>query len=212
MTVADIPKLKQGSSVVLEPISWDLYERLVEELGESHIFLTYDEGRLEIMAPLPIHDRVKKAVSRVIEMYSLEVDIPVEGFGSTTFKRRDLRKGLEPDECYYVANIAAVEGRTEFDFTIDPPPDLAIEVDWRSRSIDRQSIYAALGVPEIWRYDGTKFTYLKRSKQGKYVHTEKSLAFPNLPVSDLNRFVEMAMAGRQHETMKALQKWVRSQR
>ena len=102
--------------VVLDGISWGLYQQLLSEIGEGHLRLTYDDGRLEIMSPLPVHEPVKKILARLIEAYGEEMDVVVEGFGSTTFDREDLRKGLEPDECYYVQNAAKVIGKQTFDW------------------------------------------------------------------------------------------------
>jgi Uma2 family endonuclease len=207
MTVAQMPLA--GRSILLEGISWRLYEQLLEELDGSHLKITYDRGRLEIMAPLPIHESIKKIAARVIEMYAAEAGIPIYGLGSTTFRREDLEKGLEPDECFYVANAPAVEGKETLDLTVDPPPDLVLEIDNQSRSINKQTIYASLGVPEIWRHDGKQFTYLRLDKHGKYVPASRSLAFPDFTAADFNRFVEIGRKKRQHDAVKAVQQWVR---
>ena len=131
--------------VILDDVSWDLYERMLEEIGDGHVRLTYDEGRLQIMSPGPTHERVKKVIARLIEAYSDEVGIAAEGFGSTTFRRKDLKKGLEPDECYYIQNHDAMLAKDELDLTIDPPPDLAVEIDISPPGVARQPIYGAAG-------------------------------------------------------------------
>ncbi|MDP9173793.1 MAG: Uma2 family endonuclease [Planctomycetota bacterium] len=208
MTATALPQA--APHILLKGISWGTYQRLLEELDSSNLRLTYDRGRLEIMAPLPIHESIKKIAARIIETYALEADIAIYPLGSTTFRREDLEKGLEPDECYYIANAAAVEGKDTLDLTIDPPPDLALEIDNKQRSIKREPIYAALGVPEIWRHDGSKFAYLRRDMNGVYTPLEKSLAFPNFPAADFNRFLNLARRGPQHDALKALRDWVRS--
>jgi Uma2 family endonuclease len=197
-------------------VNWALYQSLLAAAGESHLRMTYDSGRLEIMSPLPIHEQVKKVIARLIECYSELVGISAEGFGSTTFDREDLQKGVEPDECYYVQRASMVIGKKSFDWEIDPPPDLAIEVDISRPDIARQPIYAALGVPEIWRYDGKAFTYLLRqpsrgAADAQYVLSERSAAFPDLPPAKLNEFVQIGLDQSQTAAIAAMKAWHRDQ-
>lgn len=179
--------------VVLEGISWGAYQTLLAEVGDGHTRLTYDSGRLEIMSPLPIHEQVKKIIARLIEAYADGVGLPVEGLGSTTFQREDLEKGLEPDECYYIQHALETIGKERFDLTIDPPPDLVIEIDIHPPDIARQPIYAALGVPEVWRYDGREVVSLHRSEAGRYKPAEASRAFPNFPMKWVNELLEIGI-------------------
>src|SRR5690348_13613088 len=113
---------KAEKRVLIRGVSWELYEHMLREIGDSHVRLAYDEGRLEIMSPSGLHENVKKILGRLAEGYGEEVGIVIEGFGSMTLNREDLRKGVEPDECYYIANAAKMIGRDDFDLTIDPPP------------------------------------------------------------------------------------------
>jgi Uma2 family endonuclease len=140
----------------MEEISWDLYQRMLDEIGDGNTRLTFNNGRLEIISPSRFHERVKTVLGRLIETYGDAVEIVVERAGSTTFQRKDLLKGLEPHECYYVAHAEEIEDREELDLNIDPPPDLVIEIDLSHRGVARQPIYAAMSVPEIWKYDGSK--------------------------------------------------------
>lgn len=197
--------------VVIDGVSWRLYQQMLAEIGDGHTRLTYDQGRLEIMSPTPRHEAIKTILGRLVEAYADEMDIEMEGFGSTTFDREDLQKGLEPDECYYVQSAQVVKGRQEFDFSVDPPPDLAIEIDISPPDLARQPIYAALGVPEIWKYDGNEVCFLKRTKEGQYVAADRSLAFPKLPASDLNRFLQIALAEGQTAAVRALRGSCRGQ-
>jgi Uma2 family endonuclease len=202
--------------VTLDGVSWQFYQNMLDEVGESHVRLTFDRGRLEIMSPLPIHEQVKKVLARLIEAYADEMHLTIEGLGSTTFDREDLQKGLEPDECYYVANASAVIGKEEFDWTIDPPPDLAIEVDISRPDVARQPIYAALGVAEIWRYDGREVVSLHRvggdraSGEARYVAGGKSLAFPELAMGELNRLLQVGLAEGQTAAVRGLREWCRA--
>ncbi len=134
----------------MEGISWDTYQRMLADIGEGRTRLTYDEGTLEVMSPSPFHEKLKKLIGRLLEAYADAIEIELEGFGSMTRAREDLKKGLEPDECYYAQNAPAVMGRDDIDLTVDPPPDLAIEVEVSRSSVSRQPIDFALGVGEVW--------------------------------------------------------------
>jgi Uma2 family endonuclease len=193
--------------VVLEDVTWDLYQRMLAEIGDGHTRLTFDQGRLAITSPLPIHEQIKKALARLVEAYADATDIAVEGLGSTTFKREDLQKGLEPDECYYIAHAAQIMGKEEIDLAVDPPPDLAIEVDLSKPGIARQPIYAAMGVPEIWKYDGTRVIPLHLIHD-QYVPSDRSLAFPDLPMDPVDRTVRLALTQSQTAAMRSFREWL----
>ena len=195
-------------SVVLSGISWSLYQSMLAEIRNGAVRLTYDHGWLEIMTLSPLHEKVKKTLARLIEAYADSEAIDVEGFGSTTFNREELQRGLEPDECYYVAHAADVANKSRLDLAVDPPPDLAVEVDISPPDIAKQPIYAALGVPEVWRYDGQRVTPLHRTSD-RYIEAEKSIAFPNLPMDRLNEFLSIGMASGQSAAVRAMRKWLR---
>jgi len=199
--------------VTLQNASWELYQSMLREIGDGHIRLTYDQGRLEIMSPSGFHEDIKKALARLIEAYADAAGIDIQGLGSTTFDRDDLQKGLEPDECYYIANAARIIGKREIDATIDPPPDLAIEVDLSPPGVAKQPIYAALGVPEIWRYDGRRLICLHRTVENatgaRYMPAEKSLSFPLLAPADLGRFLELALTAGQSAAVRELRAWMK---
>ena len=199
-----------GERVSLTGVSWELYQHMLREVGNANVRLTYDEGRLEIMSPSGFHELVKKILGRLIEAYCDALGIPLEGFGSTTFDRETLRKGLEPDECYYIANAPKMIGRREFDWEIDPPPDLAIEVDISPPAVARQPIYAALGVPEIWRFDGEALTVHHLGLRGKYQQRKHSRAFPFLPMPAILRFLKEREAVDETTLLHSFQEWVQS--
>src|SRR4030095_5437936 len=135
-------------------IRWATYVALLEDFGEHRGRLTYDRGRLEIVSPTKKRGRLKKLLARLIETFTEEVGIKIQSVSSTTLNRGDLQRGVEADECYYVASEAAVRDKEEIDLTRDPPPDLVIEVEVSKRLLGRVPIYAAMGVPEAWRFDG----------------------------------------------------------
>ena len=123
--------LSQYDVVLLEGITWETYERLRGDLDDagSHVKIVYDDGRMAVMAPLWIHDRNKTLIRRMIEMLTFELDMPIVSCGSVTWKRKDLRKGLEPDEGYYIQHAPQIGGRTDVDLERDPPPDLVLEIE-----------------------------------------------------------------------------------
>jgi Uma2 family endonuclease len=194
--------------IVLDDVSWELYEKLLREVGDRAIRMTYDEGRLEIMSPIAEHEDPKKVIARMIEMLTLELNMPMKSLGSTTFRRKDKAKGLEPDECYYFREEKKMRGRKRLDLRRDPPPELVVEIDITSRSIDREPIYAALGVPEIWRYDGRKLQCLQLH-DGDYAARKHSLAFPFLHPGDLEQFLRLLPDRGETAIMKAFVAWVR---
>lgn len=177
--------------IVLHDVSWRLYELLLEEVGDSHLRITYDRGRLEIMSPRPEHEMRKRWIGMLIELITLERDIPFATLGSTTWRREDLQKGLEPDECYYIQNELLIRGRNDIDLRRDPPPDLVVEIDITHHEIDREAIYAAIGVPEIWRDNGSAVEFLELTPEGAYRRRETSVAFPDISAADLNRFLSL---------------------
>jgi Uma2 family endonuclease len=216
MTVA-VPEravaLNAESRVVLEPVSWALYEQILTELGDNRgTRLAYDDGRLEIMSPSDSHEDVKTIVARLIEAYAFMMDIDIQGYGSWTMNRKEKNKGIEPDECYYVQSLSAIAGKKRRDLKRDPPPDLAIEVDISRSSLAKQPIYAAIGVPEIWRFDGERFAILRRDESGSYVESPQSACFPDLPIDEVNRFVQIGLRSLQPAAVRALRDWVKQRR
>src|SRR5262249_48910267 len=125
-------------------------------------------------------EREKRFMGRTVETLTVEMKLNVCSCGSMTIRRPDLAKGFEPDECYYIQNEPLVRGTRELDFTVDPPPDLGLEVDVTSSSIDREALYAAIGVPELWRFDGVKLEFLVLQANRVYARVERSRCFPFL--------------------------------
>jgi Uma2 family endonuclease len=196
-----------NGSVVLYDISWDTYERLLSAFGDRRLPHTYSNGALEIMSPTQYHDWLKGFVGRLIEAAALELDIPIKGIGSTTLRRQMKEKGLEPDECYYVANEARVRGKRKLDLKKDPPPDLAVEIEVSRKILDRLEAYAKLGVPEIWRLDGKRVTFLKLSREN-YRTIKRSLAFPALVPDDILRFTSLMEKQDENSIVRQFMRWL----
>jgi Uma2 family endonuclease len=210
MTLAS-PPVRQHEprrGILLGGISWSLYQHMLAEIRNGGVRLTYDQGWLEIMTLSPRHENVKKMIARLLEAYADERETRIEGLGSTTFAREELQRGLEPDECYYIAHAAEVIGKDKLDLDTDPPPDLAIDVDISSPDIAKLPIYAALRIPEVWRYDGSRLAPM-RLRGGRYVEVRRSVAFPDLPMDRLNAFLEIGLASGQTAAVRALRAWLR---
>lgn len=169
-----------GQKLILNELNWQEFEEILAELGENRgTRIAYDRGTLEIMSPLPEHETSKVLISNLVEALLEELDMEFWCLGSTTFKSKLISKGIEPDNCFYIANEKAVRGKDKLDLTIDPPPDLALEIDLTSRSYP--NIYAALGVPELWRFEKNNLQ-INILRNGQYIESESSLNFPNFPV------------------------------
>jgi Uma2 family endonuclease len=214
MTIAELPLAKNPPSpepILLKGVSWQTYETLLADLERSgqRMYLTYDRGTLEIMPPSPFHERYKKLIDRVIDVITYELDIPIYALGSTTFRREDLERGLEPDECYYVQHESEMGARDTIDLNNDPPPDLAIEMDYTHHAVDREDVYAALGVPEIWQFDGQRLRGHLRNAAGNYEPIDQSVAFPPLKLADVERFLLMAASTTQDAAVRAFRDWLR---
>jgi len=206
---ADISVAEQ-QHIVLEDMSWEFYEHLLKEIGDRHIWVTYDEGRLEIMSPQFTHELYSEWINRLIELICLERSIPVIGAGCTTFSLPKKKKGLEPDKCYYFEHAEeAARFRGKFNPKIHPVPELVVEIDISSRSVPREPIYAALGVPEIWRFDGEHLQALHLI-DGKYVARSRSLALPFLSMDEFEGFVLRMGEPNQLQILRQFRTWINS--
>jgi Uma2 family endonuclease len=209
MTVANGIISEPAQHIVLDNVSWDFYEHLLEEIGDRPLRVTYDQGSLEIMSPLPKHERWGAWIARLIELTCTELEIPVASLGSTTFRSRPRLKGLEPDKCFYVQHFEeGIELDEEFDPAIHHSPDLAVEIDVTHRSVPREPIYAALRMPELWRFTGSELNVLHLIR-GKYLQRSKSLTFPFLPMNEFGDFVARMREKNQLKVIREFRLWVR---
>ena len=184
------PDLGADRRFLLTGIRWATYEALLADVGDRPIRLTFSGGDLEIMSPGSLHDRYKHRFVRLIVALTEELEVPIDGCASTTLRSALLEKGLEPDEAFYVRNEPKVRGKMRMDLEVDPPPDLAIEIEITSSSVDREEIHAALGVPELWRHDGDTPRVFRLGAAGKYEPVESSPSFPYLPLGEFAPFID----------------------
>jgi Uma2 family endonuclease len=182
--------------------------RLVGECRS--VRLTYDQGDLELMAPSLNHEEFGNLLGRVIETVTVELQMPCRGLGSTTWRKQLKGRGLEPDECYYLARFPQVRGKKKIDLSVDLAPDLAIEVEISRSALDRMGIYAALGVSEVWRFDGETLLVEHFQADGTYRTVGASPSLPMLPLEEVVRWVHLyETIEDQTEWNRQLQVWVR---
>lgn len=199
-----------GQTVVLENISWDEFEAILEDLGESRgSRIAYNRGKLEIMTPLPEHEVNKVYLSNFVEILLEELDIEFCPLGSTTFKNQAMFKGIEPDSCFYIQNELAVR-KDRLNLTVDPPPDLALEVDITNRS--HPEIYQSLGVSELWQYKRGELKFLLLVNN-EYIESKTSANFPEFRLLEvIPQYLTQCRTEGRNKGMKAFRKWVREQR
>lgn len=193
--------------VVLDHISWQTYEAILNDAENRRGRITYDRGVLEIMAPSKLHENVKRLIGRMVEVFTEELDIDMASASSTTFKREDLDRGFEPDESYYLQHAADVLGKDEIDLLLDPPPDLLIEVDISRSSLGKFGIYRALGVPEVWRYDGERLRFYVLEADA-YIEVQDSSVLPPLSASQLSQFLSRRLEVSETALIREFRQWV----
>jgi Uma2 family endonuclease len=192
MVTANQTAIEQPPSrVLMRGVSWQTYKTLMSEVGDDRAWrIAYDRGVLEIRMPLEEHEEPKGLLESFVEAIADELEIEVRKLGALTLDREDLSRAVEPDSCFYIQNEAVVRGR-KINLPEDPPPDLAIESDYTSSSVNKQALYSALGVPELWRYT-QKTLLVYRRVEGGYEECERSLAFPFLPIAEIPNFIEQS--------------------
>lgn len=193
---------------VLPGVDWANYEAMLRIIGDRRVRVTFDGHDLEVRVPSQKHEQASQTFGLLVPKLAEEMGIPYEPLGMTTWKKAGTKRGLEPDQCYYFANEAIVRAREAIDLEVDPPPDLAIEVDITSSSLDRMSIYAALGVPEVWRYDGEVLIMLGLGPDGRYASLESSLSLPGLRAADVVRFLDRGRSVDKLQWARELRIWV----
>ncbi|BAZ03844.1 Uma2 family endonuclease [Calothrix sp. NIES-3974] len=201
-------RIQPGQQLLLEDVSWEQFENILAELGEHRAArISYSNGFLEIMVPLPEHEKAKEIIGDMVKILLQELSINYDALGSTTLKNEAMSQGVEPDACFYIQNQAAVIGKNRINLNMDPPPDLAIEIDITSRT--QLGNYQMLGVPELWRYEkqGLKIHVLEN---GKYVESNCSPTFPGIPIIELvNQYIQQSQFIGSSQAIRAFRDWLR---
>lgn len=203
--------MQRADRVVLYNISWQQFENLLKDLGDKRAArIAYDRCTLEIMTPLPEHEHYKEVIGDIVKDLGDLLDLDYESLGSTTWKRESRLAGVEPDNCFYFQNEAVIRGKLQFDLNQDPPPDLVLEIDLTSKSLNRFPIYARLGVPEIWCYDTSELK-IYQLQNGDYGEAQTSLVFPNLAVKEIPQLIEQNRSLGRRAIRQAVRAWTRTQ-
>lgn len=202
--------IQPGQHLTLRQVSWKEFEAILEEMGEHRASrVAYYQGVLEIRMPLPEHEKVKILIGEFVKILLDELEIDWEPYGATTFKRSEMAVGLEPDDCFYIQNSRLMIGKQRINLSIDPPPDLAIEVDVTSKT--QLDAYLALGVPELWIYAEGKLQIFLLIEE-EYQPVETSPIFGNLPIIEgILQFLHNSEVVGSSAARRGFRKWVRSQ-
>ena len=210
-TTISPPREAREQRVVLGHVSWETYESLLADHADARSpRFTYSEGMLEIMSPSSEHEELNEALATIADIVAEERQVEFKRLGSTTFRRRDLKKGTEPDSCFYIQNVERIRGKNEIDLTVDPPPDLVIEVEITSPAVPKLPVYARLGVPEIWLHDG-RAPRILRLAGGQYESNKRSGVLPCLTESVLSEFLEQSKTLSTLNWRRVVRTWARQQ-
>ena len=196
--------------VIMQPVSWATYTALSDEVTVGRGRMAYCRGVLEIMSPSKLHESVGCLIGRLVEAFTEERGIELCSVASTTFRREDLKVGFEADESYYIGDVAAVLGKDEIDLTIDPPPDLVIEVDISRSSMRKFPIYGNLRVPEVWRFHGQTLRMYVHREREVYDEVPQSEVLPGMSVRDLTPFLQMQRTCGETQILRSFRQWVRN--
>lgn len=197
--------------VLLNGVSWETYQRLLaEHEGNSSTHFAYNQGQLEIMVLSGTHERRSRALSSLVTILAEESAINAVNFGSTTFQREDLERGFEPDSCFYIQNELLVRDKLEIDLSVDPAPDLVIEIDITSPSLKKFPLFAALGIAEVWRYDGERVS-IWRLLGDNYRETTHSQQIPIASGPQLTEFLEAELGTPRLTWTQRVRAWAQEQ-
>lgn len=205
-----VSQLPADTVITFHGVSWEEYEELLDQVGEaSGLRISFDSGALTVMTLSPEHESYTRFLESLMTVIRLRRRINIRSFGSATMRKRSKSKGNEPDACFYVQTAAVLGNRMHIDFAVDPPPDIAVEIDVHHDSFSKFPIYAGLEVPEIWRYDGERLTIF-HLKEDSYVSTEASLAFPMLTGRLLTEFLTRLREEGESAAILAFDEWLSS--
>lgn len=197
---------------VLNSVTYDQFVAITDAWGERPgLRVSYDGERLEIMGTSRRHERWKKILGDLIRLLTLQLDIPMESGGNTTFRNEFVERGLEPDDCFWIQNVDRILGVDDWVAGTHPPPDLAVEIVVTRGVVNRKEIYSKLGVAELWVFDGANFIVQQLQPDGTYQENDRSVAFPFLDVSLLVPFLTMDPVVSETALLKQFIAWLESQ-
>ena len=198
------------SQFLLYGVSWETYVALRDAPENYNVRMTYDRGELELMSPSMRHHQLAGLLNWLIHTWTEELDVDIVSCGMMTCRRKDLKRGFEPDNCYYVEHEAQMRSKEELDLSTDPPPDLAIEVEVSRGGRGKLKLYEAFGVPEAWRYDGKTIQVYQLGSEGRYASQPTSRAFPGFPFDEVQRVLSQIGTASETALVKSFRRWVRA--
>lgn len=209
LSIKDAAMSAINQKLILQGVSWEFYEQVLEEYKESNaLHFAYDDGFLEVEVPLFKHERENRILQDLVATICIEKEIDYINAGSTTFRQRAKAKGCEPDTAFYIQNESRIRGLKQIDLTQDPPPDLVIEVDLTSPSLNKMPIYAALEVSEVWLYKGEKVIFYKLFG-GVYQETRNSVALPLLDSRTATEFLKKGLTENSSKWIREIREWTK---
>ncbi len=195
---------------VLKNISWQTFKSMLADMGsERNTRLAYDNGIVEIMSPHMPHENPNRLIEVFVGVLCEELGLEIKRTGSLTLTRDDLEKGGEPDSSYYIQNESLVRDKENIDLATDPPPDLVLEVEYSRSAVNKLTLYASMGIPEFWRYNGSVLRVYILSDQ-KYSEVQASPTFAPVPVKEIPQFIQAARKNGEIATTRAFRTWVRA--
>lgn len=210
MTLKEVAMLQINQRLILQGVSWDFYEQLLNEFKSSNaLHFAYDSGTLEVEVPLYKHEHPTEVLRDLVTNICIEKEIDLINAGKTTFRKKAKAKGVEPDSCFYIQNVLKIRGLEDLDLSKNPPPDLVIEVDITSPSLDKLPIYASLGVLEVWLYKSKKVEFLKLVG-GNYQKVRNSIALPMLSSDVANDFLFKGLQENYIKWVKEIREWIKN--
>ncbi|MGC1306833.1 MAG: Uma2 family endonuclease [Phormidesmis sp.] len=200
-------RVPEGQTLEIEDVSWSELEEILQDLGESrNTRIAYSNGVLSIVSPLPAHEVSKVCIGRCVEILLDELEIDYTSYGSTTFKNKAMKKAVEPDDCFYLKYADQMAGKARIDLSVDPVPELAIEIDLTSKT--QLEAYQGLGILELWRYDSGRLR-IHCLQDGEYIEVNESPTFPGWPIKEaVAVYVSEARSTNQRKAKKYFRQWV----
>ncbi len=208
-TIARLARMKDH--LLLSRVSWETYDALLDECADRRLRHTFDRGSLEFMTRSAEHEVYKSLLGHFVVTLAEELNLPLFMGGELTLRRPDMDRGLESDQCFWIANEPRVHGKLTIDLLQDPPPDLFVEIEVSRTILDRIAVAAALGVREVWRFDGTAVQVGVLQPDGQYSWGVTSPSFPSIRITEIARFLQLAGTTGHVDIVRAFRAWVRGQ-
>lgn len=211
-SVATPTRIAADERVVLPRVSWETYERLLADDEERRVpRMTYDRGVLELVTPSMTHEEDADTIAEIVRITAANLGIPIRSVASTTFKRQEIERGFEADASFYIQSEERIRGQREVDLSVDPPPDLVLEMEMSRSALNKLALFASMEIPEVWRCNGQRVTIFVLD-QGVYREASSSLALSVLTTDVLTRFLHQSRTMLSPDWFQMISDWARERR